>query len=200
VQTFPENVQLKEMVDIFLKPDFENAKISDLHVLEYPFPESNSPFNLTPRSNESESPKKSTFTPKLNLPLLNPVQLPIERPYSSSRNDIENQNENSLKRRKQYGIIPNLQLTLNLVVTAATFKIDNFYGKEIDNLELIKEIPSNFDFYTYESETLNIIEKIEQMLSRKQKQLADICYEGNIKTNAIINYVGYTVTKMYLIS
>ena len=151
MQTFRENVQVKDMVDIFQNKDFQIFKDigkSDLYVLEDPFSESNSPFNFTPRSDKSEILRKSTLIPKSNLPLSTPVQLPSKRPYSSSSNDIENKMKVLLRGENN----TNLQLILDLAVTATTFKIDNFYEK--DSSELMTK---NSILYTYEFNFLRFL-------------------------------------------
>jgi hypothetical protein len=74
--------------------------------------------------------RKSTFISKSNLPLSTPVQLPSKRPYSSSSNDIEDKMKVLLRGENN----TNLQLILDLAVTATTFKIDNFYEKDSSEL------------------------------------------------------------------
>ena len=190
VSTLPENVLVKDMVNNFLNTDFqifEDTEKSYPYILEDPFPDSNSPFNLTPRTDKSDSstkpksilksnsPRKSPSIPKLDLSPVTQIQ-PLKRQFSSSSNDPEYQNENSVKKTRQGAIIPrDLQLTSDSSISTTTFKIFDFFEKEI------KELMTNTDLYTYNYENLRICEKVEEMVVRKQQQVANVCYEGNSK-------------------
>jgi hypothetical protein len=116
----PENVQVMDVMKTFLNSDFqifEDTQKSYPLMLEEPFPDSNSPFNLTPRTDKSDSstkpksilksnsPRKSPSIPKLDLSPVTQIQ-PLKRQFSSSSNDPEYQNENSVKKTRQGAIIP----------------------------------------------------------------------------------------------